>query len=638
MTPNKPPSISRRRRRARPPGVVVAAVLVGGLALGGSAAGPVAAAPPSTPAGLGDQVLVFDPSMPTSEIQATADRIYADQVDDEMGSNRWSLLFKPGTYGTAEEPLQLKLGYYTEVAGLGAAPGEVHINGKVEVYNRCLENDGTSNCIALNNFWRTISNLTIDINALGQDGCRASANFWAVSQAVSMRRVDVRGGNLSLMDYCTAGPQFASGGFIADSRAGVVINGSQQQWLTRNSEVGEWTNGVWNQVFSGVVGAPDDSGFPNPPYTTLEKTPLSREKPWLFVDASGAWQVRVPSAHTDTRGTSWAGGMTAGRTLPLSAFHVARPGDSAKAINSQLARGKHLLLTPGVYDIDRSIDVKRPGTVVLGLGHATLTAVGGATPLDVADTAGTVIAGVTIDAGSTTSPVLMRVGRAERGRSGDAPAARRSSAADPLTLSDVYFRVGGPHVGTTDVGLEINADHVLVDHTWVWRADHGLEDFSGGFLGDDERWSTNTSKNGVIVNGDDVTATGLFVEHFQEHNTVWNGERGRVVLYQNELPYDPPTQADWTQPDGTLGWAGYAVSDSVETHELWGGGSYVYNRNNPDIVTEHGFQVPRTAGVRLHHLLTVNLGAGTTRHVVNDVGSQVDDSNTGTPAYVSEYP
>ena len=138
------------------------------------------------------------------------------------------------------------------------------------MYNRCLADGGTSNCIALNNFWRTISNLSLQVNALGQDGCRASANFWAVSQAVSMRRVDVYGGNLSLMDYCTAGPQYASGGFIADSRLPIVINGSQQQWLIRNSEIGGWSNGVWNQVFSGVEGAPDDASFPNPPYTTLD--------------------------------------------------------------------------------------------------------------------------------------------------------------------------------------------------------------------------------------------------------------------------------------------------------------------------------------------------------------------------------
>ena len=188
-------------------------------------------------------------------------------------------------YGTDAQPLQMKVGYYTEVAGLGASPADVTINGKIEVYNRCLEDGGTSNCLALVNFWRTLSNLTLRVNAAGQDGCRASANFWAVSQAASIRRVEVTGGTLSLMDYCTAGPQYASGGYLADSRTGDVINGSQQQWLTRNSTIGSWSNGVWNQVFAGVEGAPSDETFPTPPYTTLETTPVSREKPYLFVDA-----------------------------------------------------------------------------------------------------------------------------------------------------------------------------------------------------------------------------------------------------------------------------------------------------------------------------------------------------------------
>ena len=119
-----------------------------------------------------------------------------------------------------------------------------------------------------------------------------------------MRRLHIAGGTLSLMDYCTAGPQFASGGFIADSRLPFVINGSQQQWLTRNSEIGGWSNGVWNQVFAGVVGAPDEAGFPNPPYTTLGTTPVSREKPYLFADEQGNYSVRVPSAQTDSSGVS----------------------------------------------------------------------------------------------------------------------------------------------------------------------------------------------------------------------------------------------------------------------------------------------------------------------------------------------
>ena len=593
------------------------------IALGSSAG--VGGASAATASPFGPNVIVFDPSTPVGQIQATIDAVHAQQVDAEMVTNRYALLFKPGVYGTAAQPLQIKVGYYTEIAGLGASPTDVTINGKIEVYNRCLAPD---NCVALVNFWRTLSNLTLNINSLGQDGCRASANFWAVSQAVSMRRLNITGANLSLMDYCTAGPQFASGGFIADSSLPFVINGSQQQWLIRNSRIGGWSNAVWNQVFAGVEGAPSDATFPNPPYTTLATTPVSREKPYLFLGERGDYAVRVPSAHTDTSGTTWGVAMTAGRTIALGDFFVASPSDSVHTINNQLARGRNLLLTPGVYEVGQSIAVKRADTVVLGLGHATLTAVGGAIPLTVADVPGVIVAGVTIDAGTVASPVLLEVGK-KNGNHGS----KKSDPANPTTLSDVYFRVGGPHIGRAGVALEVNQDNVLIDHTWVWRADHGIE----GFSGDTERWNTNTGRNGVVVNGDNVTATGLFVEHFQEYNVIWNGENGRTILYQNELPYDPPTQADWMH-DGVEGWAGYKVGDHVKTHRLDGGGVYVFNRNDPSIHTENGFEVPETAGVRLHHVMTVNLSAGTIDHVVNGVGEAADVTRIGSPVFVTDYP
>lgn len=595
---------------------------------------PTLAAPltQSSQPDFGPNVKIFTPDMSTADIQAAVNAIAAQQTNDEMGSNRYALLFMPGTYGSNAQPLQMKIGYYTELAGLGASPTDVSVNGKIEVYNRCLGDGGTSNCIALNNFWRTLANLSLTVNGAGQDGCRASSNFWAVSQAVSMRRLNVSGGNLSLMDYCTAGPQYASGGFIADSKLPVVINGSQQQWLTRNSQVDVWTNAVWNQVFAGVVGAPSDATFPDPPYTTLDTTPVSREKPYLFVDGQGNYNVRVPSAQTNTRGISWANGMTAGRTLPISSFFIAKPSDSVQTINNQLARGMNLLLTPGIYNIGNSIDIKRADTVALGMGHATLTAVNGATPMTVADVPGVVVAGVTIDAGTVKSKVLLQVGKKNGNNSPN-----KSGASNPITLSDVYFRVGGPHIGKTDIALEVNSNNVLIDHTWVWRADHGIEGFTEGVNGDTDRWRTNIGRNGAVINGNNVTATGLFVEHFQEYNTIWNGENGTVILYQNELPYDPPTQADWM--NGSVeGWAGYKVSDNVKTHKLYGAGVYVFNQNNPSIHTENGFEVPVTPGVKLHHIMTVNLSAGTIDHVVNGVGAAADTSRIGQPVYIVDYP
>ena len=380
--------------------ITAGAVLVATAALASPAsAAPEQAIDPQHP-DFGPNVTIFGPQTPPAEVAATLHALADQQRDAEMTTVRHAVYFLPGTYGSSGSPLQFEVGYYTEVAGLGLSPDDVTVDGKIEVYNRCLAGGGTSNCVALVNFWRTLSNLALHVNGAGQDGCRASANFWAVSQAVSMRRVDISGANLSLMDYCSAGPQYASGGFIADSRLPFVINGSQQQWLVRDSQVAGWSNAVWNQVFSGVVGAPGDAAYPNPPYTTLATTPVSREKPFLFVDGAGNFNVRVPDAKTNSSGVTWANGVTPGRTVPITDFYIARPGDSVHVINNALASGKNLILTPGVYDVAQTIQVKRPDTVVLGMGHATLTSVGGAVPMAVADVPGVMIAGVTFDAGT----------------------------------------------------------------------------------------------------------------------------------------------------------------------------------------------------------------------------------------------
>ena len=294
---------------------------------------------------LGPNVYVFDPTMPTSQIQATVDSIANQQVSNQFGTQRYALLFKPGVYGSAATPLDFQVGYYTEVAGLGASPADVTINGHVDVYNQCFAAD---NCIALDNFWRSLSNLTI--NVMGLSGCQSSADFWAVSQASPMRRVNITGANLSLQDYCSAGPQYASGGFIADSQTGFVINGSQQQFYVRNSSIGGWSNAVWDQVFSGVAGAPAQS-YPNPAYTTLTSTPISRERPFLYVDSSGNYRVFVPALQKNSSGVSWSSGSTPGQSRSINNFFIATPSTNVEVINLALLLGKSLILTPGVYQL-----------------------------------------------------------------------------------------------------------------------------------------------------------------------------------------------------------------------------------------------------------------------------------------------
>jgi hypothetical protein len=592
------------------------------------AVAPVAA--PTATVDLGPNVLVFDPSMPQAEIQAKVDAIAAHQVTNEMGGARYALLFEPGTYGTAAQPLNFQVGYYTEVSGLGQSPGDVVVNGSIYVRNQC---SATGHCIALNNFWRSMSNLTINVNT-PDFGCY-SGQFWAVSQAAPLRRVHIKG-QTTLMDYCTQ-PAYASGGFIADSRFDqVVISGSQQQFFTRNSELNGWSNGVWNQVFSGTEGAPAEC-FPantacGGPYTTVDTTSVSREKPYLYQDGSGAYRVFVPAAATDTRGVSWADGPTPGRSIPLTDVFVARPSDSAQTINRELARGRHLLLTPGVYHLDQTIRIKRADTVVLGLGLASLTPTSGQVAMSVADVPGVAIAGVTFDAGPVNSPVLLQVGT-QRASEGQGPSrAGWSDAANPTALQDVFFRIGGPYLGKATVSLEVNSDHVLLDDIWAWRADHG----------NGVGWTDNTADTGLVVNGDHVTATGLFVEHYQKTEVIWNGEHGEVTFFQNEKPYDPPSQAAWMSAPGKEGYPALLVSPGVAHFSGTGMGSYSFFNQGLDIFAANAFEVPVTPGVRLHNLLTVFLdpvnGKGGIRNVVNGVGGPSTIANASTPVTVTDYP
>jgi len=572
----------------------------------------------------GPNVHIFNSSMPQSDIQATVDAIAAQQVSNQFGTQRYALLFEPGTYGSATKPLNFQIGYYTTVAGLGLSPDDVVINGSIYVRNQCF---GANNCTALVNFWRSMSNLTINVTTPGF-GCY-SGEFWAVSQAAPMRRVHVNG-FMTLMDYCTP-PSFASGGFIADSEfdGSVVVNGSQQQWITRNSKVDQWTNGVWNQVFSGVVGAPAQC-FPSQascggPYTTLAASPVTREAPFLYSDPEDHFKVFVPSLQHNTVGTSWGAGATPGSSISIDEFFVARPSDSVGTINKALRRGKNLILTPGIYQLDRTIEVTRPDTVVLGLGIPTLIPRHGGVAMNVAGARGVLLSGLLFDAGAARSPVLLQIGS----RDGQ----NESDDGDPSALQDVFFRIGGAAPGKATASLVVNSDNVILDDIWAWRADHG----------NGVGWTVNTADTGVVVNGDNVTAYGLFVEHYQKYEVIWNGDGGNVVFFQNEMPYDPPSQAAWMEAPGVDGWAAFKVSSEVERFTGYGMGSYSFFNQHVNIYAAHAFEVPDILPPSsLHDLLTIFLdaknGSGGILHVVNDTGGSSTIANPDVVVPVVSYP
>ncbi|GAA2392959.1 RICIN domain-containing protein [Streptomyces viridochromogenes] len=542
---------------------------------------------------LGPNVAVFDPSMSASAIQSKLNSIFQQQETNQFGSQRQAVLFKPGSYDA-----DVNVGFYTQVSGLGLTPDAVTVNGAVHA-----EADWFPPQNATQNFWRGAENLSVN-PAGGRDR-------WAVSQAAPYRRMHLRG------DIALDDGGWASGGLFADTKVdGRVDSGSQQQWLTRNSQVGSWTGSNWNMVFVGSQGVPNTT-FPAPPYTTVAQSPVIREKPFLYVDGDNAYKVFVPAVRSGSSGVSWANGAPSGTSLSLDTFHIVKPGASAASINAALAAGKNLLVTPGVYHLDQTLQVNRPGTVVLGLGLATFVPDNGVTAMKVADVDGVKVAGLLFDAGTTNSPTLMEVGPANSSASHDA---------DPTSLHDVYFRVGGAAVGKATTSLVINSDDVIGDHMWIWRGDHG------NGIG----WNSNTGDTGLIVNGDDVTAYGLFVEHYQKYQTIWNGNGGRTYFYQNEMPYDPPNQAAWMN-GSTQGYAAYKVADSVTSHQAWGLGSYCFFNVNPGVTAERAIEAPNRPGVRFTSMVTVSLGGtGTIRHVVNSTGGP---SNAATNvANLPSYP
>ncbi|WP_443067215.1 RICIN domain-containing protein [Streptomyces sp. NBC_01423] len=541
---------------------------------------------------LGPNTVIFDPSMSASSIQSKLNSIFSQQQSNQFGSQRYAVLFKPGTYSA-----DVNVGFYTQVAGLGLSPDAVNINGAVHAEADWFQGNATQN------FWRDAENLSVTPNG--------GSDRWAVSQAAPYRRMHVRG-NLKLDDG-----GWSSGGFISDSKIdGQIQSGSQQQFLTKNTKMGSWSGSNWNMVFVGDQGAPAQS-FPT--YTTVASAPVNREKPFLYVDDAGAWKVFVPAAQSNASATTWSGKTQAGSSLPLDDFYIAKPGASAADMNAALAAGKNLLITPGVYHLNQTLNVTRPDTVVLGMGLATLIPDNGITALTTADVDGIKIAGVLVDAGTTNSQTLMRIGP-------DGSSANH--AANPVTLNDVFFRIGGATVGKATQSLVVNTSNTIIDHTWIWRADHG----NGGTVG----WNTNTADTGLVVNGQNVTAYGLFVEHYQKTQVIWNGNGGRTYFFQNELPYDPPNQSAWKNGN-TNGYPAYKVGASVTSHEAWGLGSYAYFNVNPSVVEDHSFEVPQTSGVKFHDMVTVVLGgAGTISHIINGTGAAVTPSSN--VAYLTTYP
>ncbi|SMG51662.1 hypothetical protein SAMN05661096_03802 [Marivirga sericea] len=537
----------------------------------------------------GENVLVFDDSMDQDKIKTTLQALHRQQKHNEFGSERYALLFKPGTYN-----LDVTVDYYVQALGLGRYPGEVIIKGAVQSVASTSSN-GIPNKVTTM-FWRGAENFKV----IPQND---ETIYWAVSQAAPYRRMHVAG------DINFDKGSWASGGVLANSivegRAGLT---SGQQWMSRNSKIGSWEGGNWNRVFIGVDGAPKDA-WPEKPTTIIDKTPVIREKPFLTYTESGDYAVFVPALMRESSGPSWINTNEEGELIPIDSFHIAYPEkDNATTINQALVNGKHILLTPGIYELNETLTVGKANTVMIGLGLPTLIPQNGNIGLKTKDIPGVKLAGFMVDAGPKLSPSLIQIG---------SEASNAQYPDNPISLHDIYCRVGGAVKGQTETSLTINSNYVIGDHFWLWRADHGVG----------TEWMEGQNKHGLVVNGAHVTIFGLFNEHFQGYQTLWNGEYGSTYFYQSEIPYHPPSNELWND-EGKPGYASYKVADTVQNHRAFGLGIYSFFHDEPTVSNnvrlENSMEVPDHSGIEIMHISTFAGLKGGINHIINGLGPSTE--------------
>merc|ERR1719468_541088 len=401
----------------------------------------------------------------------------------------------------------------------------------------------------------------------------------------------------------------------------MLTSGSQQQYFLRNNEV-QWAGGVWDMVFVGTVGAPSSHCGADPaagklPTVTVDSTPVVAEKPFISIDNSGLYSLNVPAARTNSQGVDWS----VGNQIGFEQVYVADAAhDTSATINAQLAVGMHVVLSPGIFNLDTPLLLSSPNQVLLGLGLATLVPTSGQPAIQVGNVDGVRVAGVLLEAGEQSSSALLVWG----------DGLHTGSATNPGVLSDVFARVGGPQCQgrQTERMIEINSGHIIGDDLWLWRADHCIGDVTVPPL-------ANPCQVGLVVNGDDVTMYGLAVEHTLQDLTQWNGERGETYFYQSELPYDVD------QSYGDQKFVGYRVAQDVSMHHGFGVGVYHFFRDNT-VVLESAISVPSSLESSMVSPLTVFLnGKGKIQHIINDKGastSQTDGSNAVAAWYCDDAP
>jgi hypothetical protein len=543
--------------------------------------------------------------------QEKIDFIYEKQQYNEFGKERYAILLLPGTY-----KLNIKLGYYTSIIGLGKRPIDVNIIGNVEVENQGKEAFPG----ALNNFFRSCENVTLSPPN--------KSVMWRVSQACPLRSVLINGDL-----YLSESPGYASGGFMADCKVtGNIYCGIQQQWITRNCNFNKINGTNWNLVCVGCLGeiGGNKTCENNKQLTTnIEFTPIIASKPYIYWDTTfGKYFVMQPELHTNISNVPiWSNGTS----IAIDKFYFVKITDTSNIVNDYLEKGFNIIYSPGIYY--HNIIVSKPNVIIIGLGYATI--IGSIVVNN--DAYGIRISGVLIEAGyMNTQSTLFTIGNNKSS----------NNINNPTILYDIFVRVGGynDNVACKNM-MTINQNNVILDNTWLWRADHSK--FGG--IGESCKSVDNPSgmvtcgigydkaivDHCLIVNGDNCIVYGLQAEHALKELIMWNGNNGKIYFNQSEYPYD--VDALWNYPAIKIG-------NDIKGFEGYGLGVYSYfvkkwNKNEIGPVIDSAIVIPNNDYNMIKSAFTAFLnpvlGNGIIKHVINNSGESTSIKNPDTPIWSS---
>lgn len=618
---------------------------------------------PNSPA-FGNNVQILSPPSSSDEAKALESQLAKllrnvcpltdDPTDWRGGQNghfsdeRHALMFKPGTYA-----LDVQVGYYTQVLGLGTRPSDVTFTGDLGIRALDQRSDGAG---SLNTFWRSVENVKM-----------SKSMIWAVSQAAPLRRVQVDG-TLWLFDHLSQGSDYSSGGFAADCYvSGDTTPGSQQQFFFRNCTFGNTIGKcAWSLVTCGCENDLPTTTDGSPLVSREEKTDVIAEKPYIAVttrpkfgtgETEDAYVLRVPRVKRASSGVSFApsNGTASVDDEDVVPFEYVFYADAdvlettetglTKSIQDQLDKGYCVVFAPGIFVLTRTLTVKTPNQVLLGIGMTTIKPPSDGSPairvspgVDGVRVAGITLQASKLDAAKLGGSTLLEWGRWEP------PSA--TDVTNPGVLSDVFARAGGPdavdrdEIGV-DVMIRINSKGVIADNLWLWRADHSA--LAPGELPDPDeafhlvRAGEFPTHTAIEVFGDDVTIYGLACEHTIHDTTHWFGDNGKVLFYQCELPYDV-AQSTFGNP----GFAGYVVDERVKTHNAIGLGVYSFFRDH-QVMVKSGLKAAAHGGHTFTNVFTRYLnedGHYGINNVVNNLGgpSYTTTGTTGVFPIVYSFP